>query len=408
MNSNKVYIDVKIKRRLRVKTMDATLNDIKTSNTELQPLLKWPGGKSTEFEYIRNIIPPFKRYIEPFVGGGAVFFKLNPQKAVINDVADELIDFYSFIKGDLNRREFEKEILGYVNAWDKIPSYIEFLESKIARLYRSYFEEKISKKEFEDEVSVLLKIHENDFRSLFKKEFCIDENNLIRQIKKNLFDKLIRTVEVEKKIPGGFGYGDLEKNIETGFKSGFYMHFRDLLNNPNKKYKISHAKHVANWYFIREYCYGSMFRFNSKGEFNIPYGGMGYNGKNFRKKIEYLLSKNVEDLLDKTDIYKLDFADLMKKLTLTKDDFIFLDPPYDTDFSSYEGNVFDKNDQTRLADIIIGLPAKWIMIIKDTDFISSLYRNKKGIVVESFEKSYLYNVKGRNDRDVSHLIIRNF
>jgi DNA adenine methylase len=98
----------------------------------------------------------------------------------------------------------------------------------------------------------------------------------------------------------------------------------------------------------------------------------------------------------------------MKKLTLTKDDFIFLDPPYDTDFSSYEGNIFDKNDQTRLADIIIGLPAKWIMIIKDTDFISSLYRNKKGIVVESFEKSYLYNVKGRNDRDVSHLIIRNF
>jgi DNA adenine methylase len=388
--------------------MDATLNDIKTSNTELQPLLKWPGGKSTEFEYIRNIIPPFKRYIEPFVGGGAVFFKLNPQKAVINDVADELIDFYSFIKGDLNRREFEKEILGYVNAWDKIPSYIEFLESKIARLYRSYFEEKISKKEFEDEVSVLLKIHENDFRSLFKKEFCIDENNLIRQIKKNLFDKLIRTVEVEKKIPGGFGYGDLEKNIETGFKSGFYMHFRDLLNNPNKKYKISHAKHVANWYFIREYCYGSMFRFNSSGHFNIPYGGIAYNNKDFRSKVDHIFSDEVKNLFKDTIIKNQDFEKVFDENNFTKKDFIFLDPPYDTDFSDYEKASFDKNDQERLAKCLYKTKANFILIIKDTPFISSLYKNKKGIKIDRFDKTYLYNVKGRNDRDVEHLVIYNF
>ena len=46
----------------------------------MQPLIKWPGGKSREFEYIKDIIPSYERYIEPFFGGGAVFFNFNPRK----------------------------------------------------------------------------------------------------------------------------------------------------------------------------------------------------------------------------------------------------------------------------------------------------------------------------------------
>jgi len=375
---------------------------------ELQPLLKWPGGKSTEFEYIRNIIPPHKRYIEPFLGGGAVFFKLNPRKAVINDIADELVDFYKFLKNELDRKSFENEIHLYAKTWDSIPKYIERLEQDISIIYRKYYLGSIPKSELKDGIFNLIKNSENAFKLLFNEAFCVDESNLIRQIQNNLFQKLVRTVEIEKNVTGGFGKGDLEKNIETGFKSGFYMHFRDLLNKSGKEYKISRAKHIANWYFIREYCYGAMFRFNRSGEFNIPYGGIGYNNKNFRKKVDYLLSDDVYDLLNRTKIYKKDFADLIKDLNLTGDDFMFLDPPYDTDFSSYEGNIFDKNDQKRLADVILKIKAKWIMIIKDTDYISSLYENKKGIIIESFEKSYLYNVRGRNDRLVNHLIIRNF
>ena len=42
----------------------------------------------------------------------------------------------------------------------------------------------------------------------------------------------------------------------------------------------------AQWVFIREYCFGSMFRFGPNGDFNIPYGGFGYNSKNFTNKIK--------------------------------------------------------------------------------------------------------------------------
>lgn len=65
----------------------------------MKPLFKWTGGKSDELQHIRKHFPVnFDIYIEPFVGGGAVFFDLNPDKAVINDIHPELTAFYRQIK----------------------------------------------------------------------------------------------------------------------------------------------------------------------------------------------------------------------------------------------------------------------------------------------------------------------
>jgi len=76
----------------------------------MQTLIKWPGGKSREFIFIKNLIPPFERYIEPFFGGGAVFFHLKPRKAIINDICEELTEFYKFIKGENNQEDFKREL----------------------------------------------------------------------------------------------------------------------------------------------------------------------------------------------------------------------------------------------------------------------------------------------------------
>ena len=57
----------------------------------MRPLIKWAGGKSSEIKYVEKIIPKHSRYIEPFFGGGALFFDLEPEKAVINDVSTELM-----------------------------------------------------------------------------------------------------------------------------------------------------------------------------------------------------------------------------------------------------------------------------------------------------------------------------
>jgi DNA adenine methylase len=68
-----------------------------TADVHLSPLVKWSGGKSDEIQHILPHIPPYETYVEPFVGGGALFFYLNPKKAVINDIHPELIKFYKAI-----------------------------------------------------------------------------------------------------------------------------------------------------------------------------------------------------------------------------------------------------------------------------------------------------------------------
>jgi len=60
----------------------------------LSPLLKWAGGKEQELRHILPMIPPFHRYYEPFVGGGAVFFSIQAEIKYINDKSFELINLY--------------------------------------------------------------------------------------------------------------------------------------------------------------------------------------------------------------------------------------------------------------------------------------------------------------------------
>lgn len=65
----------------------------------LSPIIKYRGGKSKEISHIEAHIPHFKgRYIEPFLGGGALYFHLAPQHAIINDINKKLVDFYIGVK----------------------------------------------------------------------------------------------------------------------------------------------------------------------------------------------------------------------------------------------------------------------------------------------------------------------
>ncbi len=372
-----------------------------------RPLIKWPGGKSEEFKYIQHLIPDFDRYIEPFFGGGAVFLRLQPKEAVVSDICEELVFFYKFIKGEKNKKEFKKEIYDYVDNWEKIPKYIDIFEDKLIKLYSDFKKDKITKENLKNIVNNYLKAEEKKFNGLFHKSFCLDDQNLLKQIISNLISKLGRVKEIEIKR-GNIDDRDLRMNIETAFRSGFYMHFRDVMNFNGNRYPTSLSKKIANYYFVREFCYGSMFRFNSKGHFNIPYGGIAYNSKDFRKKVDYILSENIERIFKNTSIKNVDFEEIIKKTDLSPKDFIFLDPPYDTDFSDYEKQSFDKNDQKRLANCLYKTKAKFILIIKKTPFILGLYKNRLNIKIKTFDKTYLYNIKGRNDREVEHLIIYNF
>lgn len=185
------------------------------------------------------------------------------------------------------------------------------------------------------------------------------------------------------------------------------MNYRFLYNdssivNSNKKL------HSALFFFIRNYAYSGMFRYSSKGEFNVPYGGIAYNNKFITKKIDYYNSTNVLEHFSKTKIYNLDFEEFLRLIKPTTNDFIFLDPPYDTEFSTYAKNTFSRSDHKRLASYLTNeCKAKWMMIIKNTDFIFNLY-NKSGINIRTFEKEYLVSFMNRNDKKVTHLLITNY
>jgi DNA adenine methylase len=77
-------------------TAESTLTCVpEFKNVKGRPILKWAGGKQQLLQHLLSWVPQnFNQYIEPFVGGGALFFTLNPDKAIISDSNPELIDVY--------------------------------------------------------------------------------------------------------------------------------------------------------------------------------------------------------------------------------------------------------------------------------------------------------------------------
>ncbi|MDO7787344.1 DNA adenine methylase [Desulforamulus aquiferis] len=71
-------------------------------NKLVSPILKWAGGKRQLIEEIKKYVPDkFTTYYEPFIGGAAVLFHIQPHKAVINDINSELMNVYQVIKYDV-------------------------------------------------------------------------------------------------------------------------------------------------------------------------------------------------------------------------------------------------------------------------------------------------------------------
>ncbi len=118
----------------------------------MNPVLKYRGGKSREIPRFLQYIPnDFNRYIEPFFGGGAVYFYLEPDKAIINDLNQRLMTFYSQLRNDYaemrlqldelqvlyekNQLEFKK--LKSKNSENRVPNTNEELYYKIRALFNN-------------------------------------------------------------------------------------------------------------------------------------------------------------------------------------------------------------------------------------------------------------------------------
>lgn len=379
---------------------------------KLSPILKYPGGKDKELVHILPILPiNAKNYFEPFVGGGAVYFALEAEHSFINDKSTELISLYSNIKEQ--NGEFLDKIQQIDHNWNIIGQVVSKHLDVITSIYTFYKCGTINKHKLYDEISSLVLHNTEEFNGLLSPEFNVGIQNFVNELINSVSNKIVRMVEIENN-KGDLSRIDFISNIECAFKSAFYMHFRFLYNNAIEL-GISDSFYCAIYFYIREFCYSAMFRYNKNGKFNVPYGGISYNNKTLSKKLAYFKSQELISHLKSTTICCNDFEAFLKKYKPTINDFMFLDPPYDTEFSTYANNVFQKNDQSRLATYLMDeCDSAFMLIIKNTDYILSLYQNGKTIKngktlnVKSFDKKYMVSFQNRNDKKAEHLIITNY
>ena len=367
----------------------------------LPPIIKWAGGKERELPHIvENAPSTFERYFEPFVGGGSVFAAMEANQYIINDKSDELMALYGAIKGQ-DTDAFHS--LAAINAsWRQM---MQFTLSAMPELKEIYLNSRDAKA-YDVKARILDFINHHFTRlSDLLGRMAMDVKLYRKELERNVAQKFLRMRKIEKdRHP--MPEGDLANNISTAFMGALYMYYRGLYNKERNGDRQDLK--VALFVFIRNYAYSGMFRYNSKGDFNVPYGGIGYNAKTLDKKLRYYQSEELVARFRSTTIECLDFLEFLRKHPPHETDFMFLDPPYDSDFSTYANNTFGKEDQKRLAKYLIEeCKCKWLMIIKNTSFIYSLYANH-GLTIKAFDKRYQVSFMNRNDKDVEHLIIMNY
>ncbi len=383
-------------------TSQADIQRIKT--TKLTAFLKWAGGKEQELKHILPLIPAFSTYYEPFVGGGAVFFSIEAKKKIINDKSYELFNLYVAIQQQDNT--FFHALESILSAWQSISRFVDNDGEALVEMYKVYSLRKCSREDTVEKLLAFTDYHEQEFISMLTAFFDKDAENFTREIKRNLLSKTKRMKELEdkkQKLPDA----DIKDNIESAMKSAFYMHLRYLYNNI-EKYTLASGLATALFFFIRENAYASMFRYNSRGDFNVPYGGISYNRKDIARKVAYMRSSELRYYLSSTVIENMDFETFLLKYPPQAQDFIFLDPPYDSEFSTYAQNTFTLRDQERLAGYLLGhCKAKFMLVIKNTPAIFRLYE-QKSLNIRTFDKKYLVSFQDRNNKNAEHLLITNF
>ncbi|MEO8971040.1 MAG: DNA adenine methylase [Ktedonobacteraceae bacterium] len=370
----------------------------------LPSLLKWAGGKEQELKYILPHIPPFQQYYEPFVGGGAVFFSVQAEKKYINDMSPELIYLYHMVAE--NNADFFQVLYHLLQSWQHTGEFAHMYANALIPMYRAYSSDEHSESEMNDMLAAFVECHRYTLRSIAEISSTLASGRFVQEVRSNLQRKTARMKALERK-KGTLPEVDILANVESALKSAFYMYLRHLYNETSA-YAIAPAEASAIFFFVRENAYASMFRYNRQGQFNVPYGGISYNRKDVARKIAALQLPALQQHLAHTIIENMDFEVFLQKHAPTANDFIFLDPPYDSEFSTYARNEFSKHDQERLAHYLLHTcPAKFLLVIKNTAMIRSLYDNP-ALHILTFDKTYLVSFQDRNNRAAEHLIITNY
>jgi len=298
-----------------------------------KPFLKWAGGKGQLLEEFETRFPPEMKeglvdtYVEPFVGGGAVYFHLNNNytfnECHIFDINEELVLAYTVVKNDV------------------------------------------------DELIEILKDTESSYL-----------------------------------------------NLNPAKRQELFYETRDRFNESKtsiqwQKYNKAWIQRAADLIFLNKTCFNGLFRVNSKGGFNVPFG---------RYKNPRILHKEVLEsdsiLLENTSIHLGDFSTSAQYVD--ESTFVYFDPPYrplnqTSSFTSYSRDGFGDDDQRRLAEFFHALDSKGARLMlsnsdpKNEDptdhFFEDLY---SCYYIDRVPARRAINCNGERRGEINELIITNY
>lgn len=141
----------------------------------------------------------------------------------------------------------------------------------------------------------------------------------------------------------------------------FYRH-RQRFNTLVSSGESDSEEAAALFYYLNRTCYNGLCRFNSRGEFNVPFGRYD--------TITYAADfAAYRDLLSTWTFVSGDFA----ALALEPDDFVYADPPYDVEFRGYAAGGFSWPDQVRAAEVFAQHRGPVVLVNQATDRVVALY-----------------------------------
>lgn len=188
----------------------------------------------------------------------------------------------------------------------------------------------------------------------------------------------------------------------------YFLSIRNLDRDKTIFSSISNAERAARIIFLNKTCFNGLYRVNSKGEFNVPFGK--YKNPNI---LDLNNLSNLHEFLNNIDvrITNVDFSEVVSNAE--KGDFIYFDPPYDpltptSAFTSYSKDGFSNFDQERLARLFKELSDKgcYVMLSNSaTDFIKGLYSEFNIHIIDA---NRAINSNGEKRGKVQEVLITNY
>ena len=193
---------------------------------------------------------------------------------------------------------------------------------------------------------------------------------------------------------------------EKNHSEDYYYEVRNKDRNKNTFNRLADYTRAARTIYLNKACFNGLYRVNSKNEFNVPFGKKikvnTYERDNLLLVHSYLINNDVK-------ILNVDFEESVKEAK--KGDFIYFDPPYDSDtetFNSYTEDGFGKEEQKRLADVFKDLDRRgcYVMLSNhNTKLVNELYKDYNIHVIEAKRN---INSNGKKRGKVEEVIVTNF